>query len=222
MNKHMFGSHAMIDIETLDTDSKGSVILSICIVKFDPFTVQTIDEISKLPKIYRELDPMTEIKLGGSVSESTLKFWVESDTEWLRRLFCGSLQSNDISVAELNKWIRTELADCNNYWGNGSDFDNIQVDKLFTRYKIESPLEFFRRSCYRTVTKMCPDSELERPSQLVKHQAYDDCIYQILRIQKCFSILGLKNDEVKVERVQLNESTVSVISEPSLVKQAVS
>ena len=114
--------HAMIDIETLDTQP-SSVVLSVGAVKFDPFGGQ-----EPFAKTLWRPSVDEQLLAGRTTSESTLEWWSRQE-EHIRESTFTEQGRVDLSVffKDLNKF----LVGVDKVWCQGPQFDMVILEDLF-------------------------------------------------------------------------------------------
>lgn len=123
-------SHVMIDIETLAT-TPDCVILSIGVVKFNPFGQGIIDKLELKPTI----EDQTEI-YNRVIDEDTLSWWAK--------------QAPEVIDAAFNNEGRMSMKDCmevlyhycwnqDAVWSNGASFDVVIMESTFRQTLTDRP-----------------------------------------------------------------------------------
>lgn len=152
----------MIDIETLDT-SPSAVILSVGLVGF------TKDRI--LEEQYTVLPIQQQINDGRTISESTLKWWMNQSKE-ARAVFDTkpTEDSLKLSLVQLSNFIsRYNKA---KIWSYGANFDTVLIDDLMRTSDVKIPWNYWDIRCLRT---FCDDHHAPLPKDAgVLHNALDD------------------------------------------------
>lgn len=170
--------HILIDNETLDV-TPSAVLLTIGAV-----AVEISDSgLIVLGRWYRRIAPG---QIGRTVSDDTCQWWakqsgialgeahgdIDKDGRDIPRLDLG------IAMHSLQTWLQL-----NPYpiWGNGSDFDNAQLQHAFTQHGLRWP--YWRNRCLRslrgTVLQLYPNTQLpDFPADKVKHHALHDAEHE--------------------------------------------
>lgn len=176
----------MIDIETLDVTPKA-VVLSVGAV---PFTQEYGANLNNV--FYEKLQLQEQLDIGRSVSESTLIWWMERDS--------------NIRLSQFNLEGRTRVANAlldlakfsepyGNIWANGPMFDIIILEDLARDYHVfdQIPWMFYQTRDVRTIKD---EAGLERgwqpesiPDKLMKggyglHHPVTDCYIQIEAVRE--------------------------------------
>jgi len=173
----------MLDLETLGTD-KGSIILSIGAVKFDPAKTGIEDSI----EIF--IDPVNSEKAGFEMSASTIGWWLHPERAEARAQLLKN-KDNWLDVGTALDHFRTWFGfDSLPVWGNSAAFDNELLKAYFEKANMETPWAFWHDRCYRTVKSLAPSIKLERVGTY--HAAVDDAISQAMHLQKILAHLNLE------------------------------
>lgn len=164
-------SHAIIDLETLDTptpNNYGCAVLSIGVVKFNPRT-------GLGDRFYRRLG-YDQASLFGAVSSSTLAFWAKQDPIVRAEAFTAE---HDIyqSAADLVQF----MSGVTRVWGNGATFDIPIIEHWLQALGQRIPWKFSAARDCRTIEDIAADIGVVRKSFIRRgahHNALDDAIYQ--------------------------------------------
>lgn len=160
-------THAMIDLETLDTSATAAV-LSIGIVKFDPRT-------GLGDKFYRRLG-FDQASLFGTVSDNTMYWWNRQHAAVRLEAFTAEhdiYQSADDLVQFMQGVTRV--------WGNGATFDIPIIEHWLTSLGYRIPWKYTAARDCRTIEDLAADIGVVRKSFIRRgdhHNALDDAIYQ--------------------------------------------
>ncbi len=175
-------NHISIDLETLD-NKPTSAIISIGAVAFDPFTG------SLGATFYQEIDIDSAIK-SGSVSGSTLAFWMQQD-EKSKRVFGGKDKVGLATALDaLATWVRSrDLAP--KVWGNGSSFDITILEYAYIKggVGLAAPWHYTNIRDMRTIVDAAGynGDNWPFPRKGVHHNALDDATYQAQVISACWT-----------------------------------
>lgn len=176
-------THVMLDLETLGTE-KGSIILSIGAVKFDPMG-DTIDEAFEV-----FIDPVNSQKCGFEMSASTIWWWLQPERSDAREQLVKH-KDNWVDVGSALDLFRDWFGyDSLPVWGNSAAFDNELLKAYFDRANMDVPWNFWDDCCYRTLKGLARDVKLERVGTY--HSAVDDATSQALHLQKIVKHLNIK------------------------------
>ncbi|MCP1290907.1 3'-5' exoribonuclease [Chromobacterium sp. S0633] len=166
----------IIDNETLDI-APSAVLLTIGAVAVEIENGKA----TPLARWYRRLQWDTGHRQPGrTVSQSTVDWWLEQSDEAFSEAFEDDGQRLPIWLAmhSLQTWLQL-----NPYpiWGNGSDFDNAQLQHAFTQHGLRWP--FWRNRCLRSqrglVLDLYPETKLpEFPADKIKHHALHDAEHE--------------------------------------------
>lgn len=179
----------MLDFETLDT-SERPVLMSIGAVAFNLLNRDTVESL-RVPGrgFYSTFNIDDQLSVGRTISQSTLLWWNQQSAE-ARQLFT-TLQTMDVSKSVMQmfhtfctSWLSDEL------WCNGAADDGKWYATFCADFGIKPLFRYSKISCARTVYKLAkvkPDDF--KVEGLVAHNAIDDCIGQILKLQHCYRLL---------------------------------
>jgi len=168
--------HAMIDIETLDTQP-GSVVLSVGAVKFDP---------------YKLTDPHTktlwrpsvdeQLSAGRSTSESTLEWWSRQEEHIKQSTFTEDGRIDlDGFFKDLNKF----LVGVDKIWCQGPQFDMVILEDLFKQFEHHMNWAYWQVCDCRTIFNMMP-VDPRKAIQQDLHSAEEDAYWQAVCVQQTF------------------------------------
>lgn len=182
---------AMIDIETLDT-ANTAIVLQVAVVTFDVDTF----ELQSQNSWHLNVDMQKES--GRTWSTATLQWWLnqpnDTQQEVLLPAFGVQAHHPDIVMSELHTLLKDK--DIRYVWSQGSfDFDIIE-NMMGLR---ELPWEFWQKRDCRTIeslAEMCgvDIAKLKEScrSGLTYHNAQDDCIAQIKKLENIYRCLNLR------------------------------
>lgn len=174
-------THAMIDIETLDT-APASVVLSVGAVKFDPHS----DQEPHAKTLWR---PSIEDQLerDRSVSDDTLEWWSRQDADIREQAMTeqGRIQMS-VFMAELNRY----LVGCDEIWCQGPQFDMVILENLYSMYNHHTNWQYWQIRDSRTLFSIMP-RDPRKDIQQNLHSADDDAYWQAVCVQKTFGHFGV-------------------------------
>jgi len=166
----------IIDNETFDI-TPSAVLLTIGAVAVEIEDGQAI----VLASWYRRLQWDTgHRQLDRTVNQSTVDWWLDQSDAAFEEAVDDDGQRLPLWLAmhSLQAWLAL-----NPYpiWGNGSDFDNAQLQHAFTQLGLRWP--YWRNRCLRSlrglVLDLYPDTQLpEFPSDKIKHHALHDAEHE--------------------------------------------
>lgn len=167
--------HCMIDIETLGTDPRA-IVLSAAVGEFfvndDNGNIQVGEIISTVFPI----DP--QVQAGRTLSESTLRWWLDQDPAIFKRSICKELNNLSPSIKSKIELVSGFIQKAH-LWGNSSTFDNVIMRSLAKDFNVSILAPYQKERCYRTiVATFDPDKHLA----VKKENAHDpvaDVAYQI-------------------------------------------
>lgn len=179
--------NVMLDLETLGT-SAGCTVMSIGAVAFD------VDQLKTGPEFHVIISRDSCARLGLFEDSSTVDWWDQQSVEARQTLdhateagltcqeACGQFRAYLDLVSGRVEGERDVLK----VWGNGSDFDQPILAKVYDVIGQKPPWEFYNSRCYRTLKGLAPYPKLTRLGTF--HNAVDDARTQathaILLLQK--------------------------------------
>lgn len=174
-------THAMIDIETLDTEDTA-IILSIGVCKFDPYTNQEPHARELwLPSLEEQF------KLDRTTSESTLEWWSKQDPKILERALSETGRQPCINILkEMNKYF----VGVEQIWAQGVLFDINIIENLYGMLDLHTNWAYWQISDSRTIFNMMP-KDPRKDIQQDLHDAAADAYYQAICVQKTFAQFGV-------------------------------
>lgn len=181
----------MLDIETLGTKT-GATIFQIAAASFDITTGRIKDTINLTGDIskYETL----------SVDGSTLKWWLDTDADLLKTLLSEGTLSERALVSDLLTWLASQSSDSKDVylWGNGILFDNVKISDLCDKQGVPYPIFYRNDRDVRTILELASLKSRQTEKELRasvtaenerKHDAFDDVMFQIRLVRKCYEIL---------------------------------
>ena len=194
----------MLDIETLGVEN-GAQVIQIAAVGFK---LGEEFERGKYPSINSMLDISTvgdklELELG------TLKFWTANADHaqtFNKLLSVNTGCTEEKMVHDIHEFLSMleRKYEQVRVWGNGIIFDNVKVENLFSKYEIYSPIKHYNHRDVRTIMDLASIksgltlAELRDQFKdgIERHDALDDCIYQIFYVNHANNILMTNTSEV--------------------------
>lgn len=173
-------NHSMLDLETLGKKS-GCVIISIGIVKFDPFKLNSVTEIMDGEFYLGYPDRHQQQRLGAQLDVSTVEWWV-NQTDKAKAAMKKPQQPVEEVLDDVTKFLRG----CSGLWCNGPSFDTPILRALFNRIEQEMNVVYWKDLCCRTAKFLAGGSGATVPgiSNLTAHTALDDAIKQAALVQR--------------------------------------
>jgi len=164
--------HVMIDLETMGTRPDAPIV-AIGAVAFDANGV--------IDTFYRVVSLSSAVSAGAVISPDTVMWWLQQDDAARAALVANDgcdPWAIDAALIDLRPFIE-DFADAG-VWGNGATFDNVILSEAYKRSSWETPWQFWKDKCYRTVKGMYPEVKLERSG--THHNALDDARTQALHL----------------------------------------
>ena len=176
-------THAMIDIETLDTRPQCTV-LSLGAVKFDPFT-----DAEPHSELYFKISIEDQDRLGRTVSDDTIAWWAKQDAKVKEEAFD---QTGAITVAEALDRVTKWIWGADKIWGHGYGFDLTIIEDMYRSIGKPIPYNFWQVLDSRTLFNMC-SVDPRKAMQTDLHNALADAYYQAKSVQVAYKELGVKS-----------------------------
>jgi hypothetical protein len=184
--------HVMFDFETLAV-SMVPAMGSIGLAEFDPFRVQSLDEIKQWDcRIYYN-DISEAIRAGCKVDQGTLKFWMTKHKD----LASPALIGPDFETWDLASYARAIFGFMTSHgahnvtdvrmWCKGSDFDGAMLKWIMEYAKIHQfPYNCIRdvRTVFELAYGTTKPSYPDEIKDLKPHNPMDDCHIQIYLLQR--------------------------------------
>lgn len=190
-------NHNSIDLETLST-GPYSVIPSIGIVKFDPYTGEIID------RFFTHIDINDQVKLGLRISPDTFMWWMNQSEEARKKLsepynknqLIKPIALTAVAACEainkfLNKSGEPAIKNHTIVWGNGPGFDCNILRDLFNVVGIEPEWNYWNERCVRTAIDLGGVDKKNVKRDGTHHNAIDDAEYQAKLVTEAFKALGV-------------------------------
>lgn len=182
----------IIDNETLDI-APSAVLLTVGAV-----AVEVVDgKATVLSRWYRRINwHLPDIaQPQRTISQRTADWWLDQSEAAFNEAVADNTARIPLwlAVESLSAWLRL-----NPYpiWGNGSDFDNAQLQHAFTQHGLRWP--YWRNRCLRSlrglVLDLHPDAKLpEFPADKIKHHALHDAEHEAEALAVLLRTLTLPN-----------------------------
>lgn len=169
-------THAMIDIETLDTQP-SSVVLSVGAVKFNPFTNQ-----EPFAKTLWRPSVDEQLAAGRTTSESTLEWWSRQEAHIRESTFT---EQGRVDLTEFFKDLNKFLVGVDKVWCQGPQFDMVILEDLFKHFKHHMNWAYWQVCDCRTIFNMMP-ADPRKAIQQNLHSAEEDAFWQAVCVQQTF------------------------------------
>ena len=193
----VWGTDAMLDIETLSTEP-NAVILSIGAIKFNPQILNTPEELNEYT-FYRNIEREDSQRYNLHVDLATVQWWAAQHPDAQAALLVDPHPLKP-TIAEFNKWL-TDYPRVNRIWAKDPDFDVVITRSSFkaTGFKM-FPIPFWLTRSVRTIMDLAYPNGHDAPTIRIgtHHNALDDCITQALLVQNCHGRLGLIPNDNRV------------------------
>jgi exodeoxyribonuclease VIII len=185
----MNSPHVMLDLETMGVQSDAA-IAAIGAVAFQP---DDAPGTAPAGEFYRVVDLDSSIRAGGSVSATTIAWWLGQSAE-AQAIFRGSTPKVSIrtGLRDLRTWLthRDLFTGEPVVWANGAAFDIPILESALRREGLRLPTSFRNIRDCRTLFRLV-DQDIPKPDGVVAHNALDDARVQAYRVQWVYRALGL-------------------------------
>ena len=159
----------MVDLETMDVGPNAAIIQIGAIAFHDNVMLQ---------KFFLNVDLQSAMDTGGTVSGSTIKWWIEQ-SEKARKSLSGEAYDLRYALINFAKWLATY--DVKAVWSNGANFDVVILRSAYERLGLTCPWPFWKDRCFRTMRDSFDRiSDIEYPEDLIPHKADDDAVRQTI------------------------------------------
>jgi len=174
--------HLMIDLETLGKPC-DSVVLSIGAIAFD--MDGTVG-----PKFERF--PVVEDQLSyRKVEWTTIQWWMKQEYNARMSIIEATrIQKLKECLVDLKNFCIENLDENFRVWANGASFDTAFLNLAYSQFDMETPWSYKRQMDCRTICWLSKISTKNYESSGVKHNALDDCEWQISWTVDAFKILN--------------------------------
>jgi hypothetical protein len=176
-------THAMIDLETLDTTPKG-VILTIGGVKFNPLDIDS----NAHSDFYMRLEINNQEERGRLMHQSTLDWWGRQEESIINEAF-GDVDRHSVEdmLVALKKWF----VGCDKVWAQGICFDISMLEDVCRQYGYPIPWAFYQVEDARTLINRMP-RDPRKEIKFAAHNALEDCRAQAKALQMTFKHFGFE------------------------------
>jgi hypothetical protein len=112
-------------------------------------------------------------KHGGTVSPSTILWWMEQSTAARAQYTTQQGLPLPDALARFTEWLPQDAW----LWGNGADFDNVVLGHAYASCGLLRPWSFRNNRCFRTLKAIHPHI-LPSTTNVLEHHAKADAVYQ--------------------------------------------
>ena len=170
--------NTMVDLETLGV-GESAVFPVLCAVRFDMETGEIGD------CFYRNISVSDQLNSGRTTDGKTIEWWLKQDILARESLMADGSPLR-VVLTEFWKWMYPGAI----VWANGIDFDLSILQHAYNR---NTPWEFWNQRDSRTVVKLSGINTKEIVFEGTKHNAKDDCVYQINTLRMALIKMGVIN-----------------------------
>lgn len=173
---------AMIDIETLDTETTG-VILSIGACVFDPMTGEITDE------LYLEINKERQLLMGRTISAATLDWWMTQPEDERNRVIIDNEDKLELGQALLS--LSSFIPETSKVWANGIDFDLKLLEHAYKDVGVKVPWLFYNTDHVRTIARLAEGFVDRKDFEFVgrQHNALHDARHQVRYVSAMFNLI---------------------------------
>ena len=176
-------THAMIDLETLDT-KPSCQILSLGAVKFNALTN---DEPHS--ELYIKPDIDQQDKLGRTTSDSTIEWWSKQDPKAQEEAFGENNRVQmEMFLNTLPKW----MPGVDVLWGHGYGFDITILEDMLRQVGKSIPWQFWQVRDSRTLFACMQEDPRKTLKQVDLHNALADAYFQAKGVQLAYAEMNLR------------------------------
>jgi exodeoxyribonuclease VIII len=168
--------HLMVDLETLDTKTSAT-ILTLGAVRFDPWTNAPMKE------LYLRVDIDSQDRLGCTVSDDTIKWWGQQNTEVKEEAFNPL---NRVPIHEVMNQFHALAWGCSHFWSHGATFDLMILQNIYDKLERAYPWNFWEMRDTRTLFELA-DPDMPTDS---KHNALEDAKRQAIGVRNVYRKIG--------------------------------
>lgn len=170
----------MIDLETMGLRTDAA-ITAIGAVAFD------VENKTIYDKFYTPINLASSMSCGGSVSASTILWWMQQSDEAKKEILEAHRDLKS-SLIQFSAWMYKLQKDGElEVWGNGSSFDNVILKSAYDNSKLDAPWQFYMDRCYRTVKNLNPHVPFVRLG--THHNALNDAESQAVHLMNILSVV---------------------------------
>ena len=173
----------MLDLESLGT-RPDCAILTLGVVKFDPYTVDKFGD-----SLYLRIDVDEQLALGREVQEDTLTWWGRQADD-VREEALG--EENRVSLDKLYRDLNRFCVGVGNIWCQGPAFDIVILENIYRQKGWPTPWQFWQIRDSRTLFGVHGDPREKGKAGL--HNALEDCISQAQGVQEIYRRLKISKD----------------------------
>ena len=185
-------THVMLDLETMGTGPDAAVV-SIGAITFDP----TGHKQKTRAQFYEALHLETVVAGGGVMDPRTVLWWLRQGEQARKAItdpaykFVGVKHAlHDFSIY-MQHLSRIGGRDNVFVWGNGSDFDNVILGRMFKRHGLNIPWLYRNNRCFRTLKAIGHSLGVEQPERKgTHHNALDDALHQAVWAENIFACIN--------------------------------
>jgi hypothetical protein len=177
VNGGQMATHGMIDLETLDTSPRCTV-LTVGGVKFDPYSNSEPHS-----EFYFRLDLDEQDRLGRTVTDDTIEWWAKQDPRVKEEAF---REDDRVGLKHFLDHLTKWMVGVDVLWGHGYGFDVTIVEDMYRQLSTPIPWNFWQVKDGRTFLSLLP-SDPRKTMQQDLHNALADSYYQAKAIQIAYA-----------------------------------
>lgn len=166
----------MIDIETLDVQPTAT-ILTIGAQAFDPLSEEFYDSFYARINIDNQTDR--------TVDDGTVDWWGKQPAAAQAEAFG---EEDRVELKDALEDLHKLAWNANRVWANGIAFDMTILENAYKSFDMPLPWQYYKVMDARTIYNIANAGRLGN-----SHHALEDCVNQVVLLQKAFNKLGVKS-----------------------------
>lgn len=178
----------MIDIESLDTNS-SAVVLSVGAVIWQTKYLHEENALQweKISALNLILEMDEQLRVGRSVSQGTLIWWMQQDRTAQAEAFDPDRLPVNFALSNLNTWITNHSTQISppitHFWASPATFDFPILETLYADFEMPLPWRYNQKYDVRTVVNEANYSVRDHMASAclsgIPHTPVYDCLWQI-------------------------------------------
>lgn len=182
----------MIDLETLDNKPTSAIVT----IGANAFNFDT-SEIG--PTFYMNVHPESAQAMGGTLSASTMLWWLQQSPEAQMALTSADSRTLPDCLQQFTDWCievrKSTPKGSLGVWANAPSFDCVILENAYGNCDMTPPYAFWETRCVRTMVALGKtkgyDPKSDMPRDGAAHNALDDAIHQTKYVMEIYHALGL-------------------------------
>lgn len=167
----------MVAVSTIGSTSTAA-ISSLSMVRFNPFTGKTFEELNL------NIDLSLGLQLGAEASADTFLWWLSQSDPSRKSMIDSQLEGIDpidatLEIKEFISKIELEIDEDLILWGNGAGFSIPIIANYYYLLGMDIPWYFNNVRDVRTIVDFAPEIKAATVFEGTRHMPYFDCLHQI-------------------------------------------